>query len=92
MNHTKFILINGLVGLIVFVAAAFVMASVIPAPDDSKLDLKTLLPVVAIPAGLIFGFITALWLIFRQQPNFTKALFFIIVELGIFIITVLRLI
>ncbi|OJJ17436.1 hypothetical protein BKI52_26555 [marine bacterium AO1-C] len=91
MNHTKFILINGLAGLVIFVLASFALASALPNPEDSKLNLQTLLPVVAIPSGLIFGFVTALWLIFRQQPNFTKALFFIIAELGIFIITVLRL-
>ena len=91
MNHTKFILINGLVGLVVFMTASFVMASVIAPPADSKLNLQTLLPVVAIPSGLIFGFVTALWLIFRQQLHFIKALFFIIAELGIFIIAVSRL-
>lgn len=90
MNHTKFILINGLLGLGLFLLTAFVMASTIEIPLGSKLDLKTLLPVIAIPSGLIFGFVTALWLIFRQQPNYTKALFFIIIEVGIFIITVLR--
>lgn len=91
MNHTKFILINGLVGLGLFLITAFLMAKALPTPTDSKLNLQTLLPVVAIPSGLIFGFITSLWLIFRQQINFRKALFFIIIELGIFIITVLRL-
>ncbi len=92
MNHTKFIILNGLAGLVLFVLAAVVMASVLSGSVDSKLNLRALLPVVAIPSGLIFGFITALWLIFRQQPNFKKAIFFIIAELGIFIITVLRLI
>lgn len=90
MNHTKFILRNGIIGLIMFLATALVMAYTIKIAPGSKLNLKALLPVIAIPSGIASGIFTALILIFRRTPNYLKALLWITLEVVIFIVLVIR--
>lgn len=90
MNHTQFILRNGITSLLIFIAAALVMSYTIPLAPDSKLNLKALLLVIAIPSGIAAGIFAALILLFRRQPNYLKALLWIVAQMIIFIILTVR--
>ncbi|WP_299456873.1 hypothetical protein [uncultured Microscilla sp.] len=90
MNHTNFILRNGITGLLVFIVAALAMSYTISLSPNSKLNLQALLLVIAIPSGIAAGIFTALILLFKQQPNYLKAFLWIVIQVVIFIALTVR--
>lgn len=90
MNHTQFILRNGITGLLIFMVAALALSYTIQLAPDSKLNLKALLLVIAIPSGIAAGIFAALVLLFRRQPNYLKAFLWIVAQMIIFIILTVR--